>query len=468
MSRSNRPAGASRSADALPPSAGRSDSDAVPGLDRADVAILGGGIAATGAAVFLRQAGLRVVCVEAEAYPHRKVGESLDWSSPWLLRQVGIDPDALLADEVATDKRHIVVHERGAAPWSAAPWPFIARRPLGFETVTLHVDRTALDQRLYERAAALGAAFVWERAATVERDGDRVVAVTTSAGRRIEARWFVDATGTARFLGRAFAIPVTAYGEPKVALWTYLDTPPATLGTSFHVDNADGYLGWIWDIPISPVRTSVGLVVTAADLKARRLGGASVSDIVRHALEPIAAYAGTLPAGELDVSSAGFRPYVSDRVCGDNWFMVGEAAAMPDPLTGNGVTSALRHARYAAAAIAATGDGRVPAAQRRAFERHVQRLGRSFNRSIERTVYAPDVRWAFGLPAATLAYTSFAFFMNALYTRFDPRGRAGMAAFGLLFGAAGLWLEAWGLAARIAGRRRRPNRHAAPAAVTAR
>lgn len=423
-----------------------------------------------GAAVFLRQAGLRVVCVEVEPYPHAKVGESLDWSSPWLLRRVGIEPDALLADAVATAKRHIVVHERGAAPWSAAPWPFIARRPLQFETVTLHVDRTALDQRLCERAVALGAAFVWERAATVERDGDRILAVTTSTGRRVTARWFVDATGTARFLGRAFGIPVTGYGEPKVALWTYLDTPPATLGTSFHVDNADPYLGWIWDIPISPTRTSIGLIVAAADLKARRLGGASVADILRHALEPVERYAGLLPPGELAVASVGYRPYVSDRVCGDNWFMVGEAAAMPDPLTGNGVTSALRHARYAAAAIAAAaaGDGRVPTAHRRSFHRHVQRLGRSFNRSIERTVYAPEVRWAFGLPVATLAYTTFAFFSNALYTRFDPRGRAGMAIFGALFAAARLWIDAWCVAARLVGRRRRPQPHPTAAAVIAR
>jgi len=33
--------------------------------------------------------------------------------------------------------------------------------------------------------------------------------------------------------------------------------------------------------------------------------------------------------------------------------MVGEAASMPDPLTGNGVTSGIRHARHAIDAILA-------------------------------------------------------------------------------------------------------------------
>ena len=50
----------------------------------------------------------------------------------------------------------------------------------------------------------------------------------------------------------------------------------------------------------------------------------------------------------LEIESTSFQPYVTTKVCGDNWFMVGEAAAMPDPLTGNGVTSGIRHARHAA------------------------------------------------------------------------------------------------------------------------
>ena len=56
-----------------------------------DVAVIGAGIAGLAASVLLRQAGLSVVCLDGQAYPHRKVGESLDWSSPGLLGRVGID-----------------------------------------------------------------------------------------------------------------------------------------------------------------------------------------------------------------------------------------------------------------------------------------------------------------------------------------------------------------------------------------
>ena len=63
--------------------------------DGYDVAIVGAGIAGLSACVLLRNYGLRVVYVDALAYPHSKVGESLDWSSPGLLGRVGISTDRL-------------------------------------------------------------------------------------------------------------------------------------------------------------------------------------------------------------------------------------------------------------------------------------------------------------------------------------------------------------------------------------
>jgi flavin-dependent dehydrogenase len=125
------------------------------------------------------------------------------------------------------------------------------RSPLRFETVTFHVDRTTLDARLYAHACALGAEFIWDRVTTVHADGDRVIGCSTAGGRHVEARWYLDASGTARVLSRAMGIPTITYGQRKVCLWTYFDTPPLHDGTAFFVDNRDDYLRRVWDIPIS-------------------------------------------------------------------------------------------------------------------------------------------------------------------------------------------------------------------------
>lgn len=415
-----------------------------------DVAVVGAGVAGLAACVFLRGQGLQVVCLDAHAYPQRKVGESLDWSSPSLLRTVGIDVDRLLADRIATYKKKIVVYERSRPEWAVAPPSPIRRSPLRFETVTVHVDRTRLDQRLFEHARALGATFIWERVARVHASADRVNGLETNTGRRVDARWYIDASGTARLFSRVMQIPVTKYGRNKVCLWTYFETPPLHEGTAFFVDNDDVYLRWTWDIPISPTCTSVGLIVPADELRERRRGGESLESVLAEELRRYPRFAALLDTQPpRNVSSTSFHPYVTSNVCGANWFMVGEAASMPDPLTGNGVTSAIRHARYATDAIRASGArATILDRKRRAYRRHVRRLGCSFNAHIERAIYRHSVRQAMGFRTATYVYTAFAFFMNALYTRLDPQGPTAMTAFDVLFAAARMWIAGWTVAAR--------------------
>ena len=417
-----------------------------------DVAVIGAGIAGLAACVLLRQQGLRVVCLDERQYPQSKVGESLDWSSPGLLRRLGVDTDKLLADGIATYNKKIVVYELGGPEWAVTPPPEIAYRPLRFETVTLHVDRTALDARLFERARALGATFIWERVVRVDSAGERVTGCVTATDRNVTARWYIDASRTARLFSRAMNIPVTTYGPAKVCLWTYFDTPPLYDGTAFFLDNRDAYLSWVWDIPISPSQTSVGFVAPADRIRDRRKDGDSVQTILGDELRRYPRFHALLETRPMPaVESTSFQPYVTTKVCGANWLMAGEAASMPDPLTGNGLTSGIRHARQAVDAIrAAGGADEIPQRRRRAYSRHVFRLGRAFNAHIESAIYRSPVRWGLSFRSATYVYTFFAFFMNALYARFDPRGPVGTAVFGVLFACARVWIAGWTLVSRAA------------------
>jgi flavin-dependent dehydrogenase len=421
-----------------------------------DVAIVGAGIAGLSAAVLLRRAGLDVACIDAVRPLQRRVGESLDWSSPGLLGRMGVTADSLIAGDVATFKKHIVVCERGRPQWLAAPPSLIRRRPLRFETVTLHVDRAGLDRRLFEEAAALGTTFVWERVADVAIREGRILGCTTASGRALNARWFLDASGTARVLSRRLEIPATFYGRRKVCLWTYFKTPPLREATSFFVDNGDDYLSWVWDIPISGSETSVGYVLPADLMAARRRGGESVQAILHAELARHERFRPLLETQTVAaVESTSFQPYVTATVCGPNWLMIGEAASMPDPLTGNGVTSGIRHARHAVEAILGCPSGAMSPSRQRRYSQHVFRLGHAFNAHIERAIYRRDLRQGLGLKTATYVYTMFAFFMNALHARFDPRGTAGMATFGLLFAGARIWIGAWTMAGRAALRWKR-------------
>src|SRR5262249_59905630 len=105
------------------------------------------------------------------------------------------------------------------------PEPWFRKWPLKWEITTLHVDRAAFDQKLFEKAQSLGTTFRWDRVTSVDTEGERVVSCQTAAGRRLRAAWFLDNSGHARLFGRAFGIRKVEYGRPKVCLWTYFDCP---------------------------------------------------------------------------------------------------------------------------------------------------------------------------------------------------------------------------------------------------
>jgi hypothetical protein len=257
-------------------------------------------------------------------------------------------------------------------------------------------------------------------------------------------------------------------------MWTYCDTSIRNEGTTFHCDNAERYFTWIWEIPISPNRLSVGAVWAADWVKAQRERGKSVpailyDEIAKHPrLAPLFA---ERPDGTIHTCS--YRSYVYRVMCGPNWLMVGEAAALPDPLTANGFTAALRHAQDAAYLINACRHRTAfSSGQQDVYNANVRRMGDAFNQSIERLVYEWPVRWGLGLRSSVDVYTTFSYPINALYSKFQPRSRLAVALFGCLFLVVQLWIATWSLLGLLAIRwrhfqqqtKRRISRDHAPSA----
>jgi hypothetical protein len=128
-------------------------------------------------------------------------------------------------------------------------------------------------------------------------------------------------------------------------------------------------------------------------------------------------------AGIPEVATTTFLCRTYQRVCGANWVIIGEAASQSDPITGNGVTAALRHADEATALISKYRDrGTIPAFARSVYSLRVSAVGRYFNSLIEKTFYQPMLRDRFGLFGTAHIYTVPAWSMNLIYTRMRPRG----------------------------------------------
>jgi menaquinone-9 beta-reductase len=419
----------------------RGDSDRLPNdndLDQIDVTVIGGGLAGLAASIHLVGAGLRVLCIEADVEDTQPVGESLDWSAPELLAAVGLPMQHLIDEGSATWKRHVTLRLADGSTTHYVPGEWLGQAPFNIELRTLHVDRVQLNAAFRDIALRTGVHILHDRITEVENRGRAVISVTTANGARITSPWFIDASGSsARLFPRTFNLPVSDYGPHKVAIWTYFTVSDSVEGTTLHAEgDCPSYMDWAWEIPIHPDTLSVGYVSPGEVIKALRSAGNTTNDIFRTQLGRFPRFRELLKSvPEVSTSVTSYRCRIHRHIFGPNWLVAGEAAAMVDPMTSNGVTAALRHASEAAALIIKYRHrSRLPWLAAAMYSRRVQDLARFFNCGIEKVVYDGPIRNRIGIKTAGDVYTIPAWSLNNIYSRLRPSGVVSSLSFGLLLG----------------------------------
>lgn len=391
------------------------------------------------ASLHLAKAGLQVVCIEPQPEAGKVVGESLDWSAPDLLGALGLPMDKLIAEGIATYKRHVTLKLGEGCDRHYVPSDWVARPPFNVELRTIHVDRLKLHEALYAIILNSGVQIVQGKVNKVETDGARVASVTTLDGVQFSSPWFLDASGAgANLFPRVFHSSVREYGPKKVAIWTYFDVPESSEGTTLysHGVNPD-YMEWVWEIPISSTKISVGYVAPADAIKVKRQEELSVEEILTNQLEHFPRFDRVLrdtPLASPWVTT--YQCFVRGKAAGPNWLAIGEAAAMVDPMTSNGVTAALRHAEEASDLILKYRNRRkIPRLAAAAYSRRLCDVGRFFNSGIENVIYDWPIRNRIGVLNAGDVYTVPAWSLNNVYSRIRPKGVLSTFLFGSLLNA---------------------------------
>jgi flavin-dependent dehydrogenase len=407
-------------------------------LEQADVTVIGGGLAGMAVSFHLAKAGMHVLCIEPEPGFNQVVGESLDWSAPDLLRALGLPMERLIAEGIATYKRHVTLKLGDGCNQQYVPGEWLGRPPYNMELHTLHVDRVRLNEAIRKTVLGLGVNLIHDKVVAVEKNGSSVANVTTANDVRIVSPWFVDASGSAAsLLPRAFDLPAFEYGPKKVAMWTYFSVPELTEGTTLYAAGIEPpYMEWVWEIPIRTDCISVGYVALGDTIKAQRQRGLSVEEIFCAQLSRFPRFVPLLQqAGNLSAHVTSYSCSVRSGVSGPNWIVVGEAAAMVDPMTANGVTAALRHAAEASKLIIRSRNRtRLPRLAAAMYNRRVTYLARFFNSGIENVIYDWPIRNRIGVLNAGDVYTIPAWSLNAVYSRMRPSGAVSTLLFGFLLG----------------------------------
>ena len=105
--------------------------------------------------------------------------------------------------------------------------------------------------------------------------------------------------------------------------------------------------GWMWFIPITPTRTSIGLVLPADYYKK---SGKTVEQIYADAIaeEPLISSLIQTATPEPEITATKDWNFISKRLVGENWFLAGDACGFADPILSAGMTLAHTGARKVA------------------------------------------------------------------------------------------------------------------------
>ena len=316
------------------------------------IVVIGGGPGGATAATLLARQGFSVTLFEREVFPREHVGESLLPASIPILETLGVIEE-IEAAGFTPKYGATMVWGLDPEPWS---WHFAetnATYPHAYQ-----VWRPTFDQMLLRNAERNGV-DVRQGCRVVDADVEPAslprVTIESAGGVReeFEADWIVDASGQNGFLATRLDLRTNDEFFRNLAVYSYFHgaerLPEPDTGNIF----IEAYEhGWSWAIPLSDDVMSIGVVVDAA-WGGSQLGERSAPDFYRDQLSMTDRTAGMIEQADLIDEPRVIRDwsYTSQRLVGDGYILVGDAACFIDPLFSSGVHLALSSAVLASAYV---------------------------------------------------------------------------------------------------------------------
>jgi flavin-dependent dehydrogenase len=343
-----------------------------------DAIIIGGAFSGAATALMLkrRRPDTRVLIIEKMQQFDRKVGESTtELSSCYMTRILGLN--SYLGHE------HLA--KQGLRMWfcNRADQSFDDCVEIGarYQTrlQTFQVDRAKLDSHLLNLAVEAGC-DLWRPAKVTKcelagKAGQRVSATVNDEERSASAPWVIDASGRAAFLPRKLGYFRPNTEHPINAVWArftgvkewdsyewrerFPNYANACLTSrEWATNHLMGYGWWCWIIPLRGGDVSAGIVYDSRIFtlpEGANLGERLLSHIVAN---PVGREIfGEAKIIENDVHAFSALPYDCEKVSGDGWAVVGDAAGFIDPLYSPGLDFCSYTSYYVSDLVARNLDG---------------------------------------------------------------------------------------------------------------
>ncbi|MAE96050.1 MAG: hypothetical protein CL910_15445 [Deltaproteobacteria bacterium] len=310
-----------------------------------NVAILGGGPAGSSLATHLARRGLGVALFTRGKRPPIIVGESLLPAIVPHLRKLGVEK------EVASFSRFkggatFIFDQKGGMSFQFHDVPSVST------TYSYNVPRDRFDETLLEAARRAGAQQIHHSVGLEASEGEflRLDEESREAARSAlgaDPDWIVDATGRSRLIANLLDLPAIVGDRRDAALHAHMEGVPMETEGNVHTDRLEH--GWGWRIPL-PDCVSVGLVV--GDEFLHKFGNSSEEQFDAY-LRADAVTREWARDARRTTPVIRYTNYQlrSERGCGPNWSLVGDAFGFVDPVFSSGMLIGLQSSEALAAAI---------------------------------------------------------------------------------------------------------------------
>lgn len=343
--------------------------------NKTDVLIIGGGPAGTTFATAMKKNGWHVTLLEKDHHPRFHIGESLLPMNMPILERLG----------VMEKIRDIGVPKLGAdftvGNSGVEQKTFYFRDALGDSPPqAFEVRRSEFDQILFENSRDSGVdtheGFKVTSVAGVP-DGCHEVHALDDNGdsHRWVTRYLVDASGRDTFLARTNGWKTSNGKHASAAVFGHFRGVERRRGQD--QGNISVYWfnrGWIWMIPLRDDIVSIGAVCQPDFLRTRK---DSLDDFLRETLksQPETAQRMVNATAETPAQATGNYSYLSNRMSGPGYLMIGDAFAFIDPVFSSGVYLAMSSAERGVSVAEAwlSGSRWKHALARRRYKRMTQR-----------------------------------------------------------------------------------------------